>query len=121
MSVCFACAPANPSPEALVGHWKVESECGREALELKKDGTYAYSVDFAAGGRATDTGQWRIAAKTERLDGAHVVLRNALRACSEFGGKADRLERGDRELETIWEWGRMILSFHPDLQGFTRE
>jgi hypothetical protein len=23
-------------------------------------------------------------------------------------------------LETIWEWGRMILSFHPDIQGFTR-
>jgi hypothetical protein len=91
-----------------------------EALELKPDGTYFYAIDFAAGGRATDSGQWTIAAKTERLVGAHVILQNALQTCSVFGVKAIQPERGDRELEAIWEWGRMILSFNPDIQGFTR-
>lgn len=117
---CLACAPANPSQDAIVGRWNVEWTCGLEALELKPDGTYVYAIDFAVGGRATDSGRWRLAAKTERLVGAHVTLLNALQTCSVFGAKAIQPERGDREFEAIWEWGRMILSFNPDIQGFTR-
>jgi hypothetical protein len=91
-----------------------------ETLELKADGTFVYAIDFAAGGRATDSGRWRIAPKAESLVGAHVVLQNALDTCSAFGERAVQPARRDRELETIWEWGRMILSFNPDVQGFTR-
>ncbi|SRR6266545_4274596 len=120
LASCFACAPANPSQGAVVGKWKVEWTCGLEALDLKPDGTYVYAIDFAASGRATDSGRWRISAKTERLVGAHVILQNALETCSVFGEKAVQPARRDRELETIWEWGRMILSFNPDIQGFTR-
>ena len=116
----FACAPMNPSKSAVVGQWKAEWRCGLEALELKPDGTYIYTIDFAAGGRAIDSGRWKIAAKTKRLAGAHVILQNALETCSMSGEKAVHPERRDRELETIWEWGRMILSFHPDIQGFAR-
>jgi len=114
------CAPVNPSQSAVVGQWKVEWTCGSEVLELQTDGTYKYTIDFAAGGQATDSGRWRIAAKTEPLVGAHVILQHALETCSVFGEKAVKPERRDRELETIWEWGRMILSFNPDTQGFTR-
>jgi len=117
---CLACAPANPSQDAVVGKWKVEWTCGLEALNLNPDGTYVYTIDFAAGGRATDSGQWRISAKAERLVGAHIILLNALDPCSAFGEKIVQPARRDRELETIWEWGRMILSFNPDVQGFTR-
>lgn len=120
LASCFACAPADPSPGGVVGKWKVEWTCGQEALELKPDGTYIYTIDFAGGGQATDAGLWKISAKTERLVGAHVILKNALEACSVFGEKAVQPARRDRELETIWEWGRMILSFNPDIQGFTR-
>src|SRR5262245_43574993 len=121
LSGCLACAPANPSQDAIVGRWAVDSPCGREALELKADGTYAYTVDFVAGGQATDAGRWRISAKPELLVGAHVILQNALEACSSiFGEKAVHPERRDRELETIWEWGRMILSFDPDGAGFEK-
>src|SRR4029453_2550416 len=116
---CLACAPANPSQGGVVGKWKVEWACGLETLDLKPDGTYVYTIDFAAGGRGTDAGRWKIAAKTEHLVGAHVILQNALEACSVFGEKAVEPARRDRELETIWEWGRMILSFNPDIQGFT--
>ncbi len=116
----LACAPANPSQDAVVGKWKVEWTCGLEALDLHADGTYVYTIDFAAGGRATDSGRWRISAKAERLVGAHVILLDALDPCSAFGEKVVEPARRDRELETIWEWGRMILSFNPDIEGFTR-
>jgi hypothetical protein len=116
----FACAPMNPSQASLVGSWKVEWTCGVETLELKPDGTYAYAIDFAAGGRLTDSGVWRITPKSERLSGAHVVLQNALEACAVFGDKLELPNREDRALETVWEWGRMVLIFNPDIQGFTR-
>src|SRR5207237_283696 len=74
----FACAPVNPSATAVTGKWKVEWTCGLETLQLKPEGTYTYTVDFAAGGRATDVGQWRIIPKAELLDGDRVVLANVL-------------------------------------------
>jgi len=115
-----SCAPVNPSATALVGRWKVVWSCGSEVLDLNADGTYAYAVDFADGGRSTDAGRWKMVPSTARLSGAKVVLQNALETCSPFGDKVDRSKRRDRELETIWEWGRTILSFNPDVQGFTR-
>ena len=120
MDVLRCVCTVNPSRNDVLGRWKVDWTCGVEALELNANGTYSYTVDFAAGGRAGDSGQWRLLGKTERLEGAHVILENALQACSVFGDKAVEPVRRDRELETIWEWGRMILSFNPDIQGFTR-
>jgi hypothetical protein len=115
-----ACAPVNPSQRAIAGQWKVKWSCGSEVLDLKPDGTYTYAIDFSTDGRATDSGRWKVVPKTSRLTGAHVVLQNALTTCSVSGEKTLTAERGDRELETIWEWGRMILSFDPDGEGFTR-
>jgi hypothetical protein len=120
LSGSLACVPANPSQGAIVGKWRVEWTCGLETLDLQPDGIYVYTIDFAAGGRATDSGRWRVSAKAEPLVGAHVILLNALDHCSAFGEKVVQSPRRDRELETIWEWGRMILSFNPDIQGFTR-
>jgi len=117
----LACAPVNPSQASLVGSWQVEWTCGVETLDLKPDGTYAYAIDFTAGGHETDSGIWRIAPKTERLSGAHVVLQNALDACSTFGDKLQPANRRDRALETTWEWGRLVLTFNTDIQGFTRK
>ena len=95
--------------------------CGAETLQLRTDGTFAHTVEFAAGGRIVDSGAWRVIPKTERLVGARVVLENALEPCSVFGEKLLQPERRDIRLTTIWEWGRMVLSFNPDTQGFTRE
>lgn len=120
LACSLACAPVNPTADGVVGRWRVEWTCGVETLELSANGTYSYAIDFAAGGRATDSGQWKMVAKTERLRGAKVILRNAMEACSVFGERMVPPERADRDLETIWEWGRMILSFNPDTQGFTR-
>ena len=103
-----------------MGQWQVKWSCGSEVLELKSDGTYVYAIDFSTSGRATDSGRWKIAPRTNRLNGARVLLQNALTTFTISGEKAHLSERNDRELETVWEWGRMILSFDPDGEGFTR-
>ena len=117
---CLACAPANPSADAVVGRWRVDWNCGVETLELRRDWTYSYEIDFAAGGRVIDTGKWKIVPKKERLSGAQVVLQNAVDPCSAFGERIPAPGRTDRALEAVWEWGRTVLVFNPDIQGFTR-
>jgi hypothetical protein len=104
----------------LAGKWHVDSECGSEILELKGDGSYTYTVAFPGGERVSDTGRWTITPKTELLEGAHIRLQNALEPCSPSGESMGRSHRADRQFETIWEWGRPMLSFNPDLEGFTR-
>jgi hypothetical protein len=48
------------------------------------------------------------------------VLQDAVDFCSPFGEKLAQPEQGERQLETVWEWGRMVLNFSPDWQGFVR-
>jgi hypothetical protein len=115
-----ACVPLNPSATALAGRWTVEWTCGLETLDLSADGTYTYKVTYEAGGQMTDAGRWKLIAKTGRLDGAHVVLQNALETCTWSGDRALSHVRDDRQLEAMWEWGRPTLLFDPDTQGFTR-
>jgi hypothetical protein len=120
MTAC-ACAPLNPSMSELAGEWRVDWQCGSEILNLREDGNYTYTIGFPGGERVTDTGRWTIRAKREFLEGAQIQLQNALEPCSASGENLGRSHRGDRQLETIWEWGRTILSFNPDLEGFTRK
>lgn len=121
LGVLAACAPTNPSAASLTGRWKVDWTCGVETLELRADGTYSYSVEYAAGGRATDSGAWKLVPKSERLQGARVVLQNALDTCSVFGERNAVPRRTDKSLETVWEYGRTVLLFNPDIRGFTRQ
>lgn len=109
----------NPSASDLVGKWRVSGECGVEELELRADGTYTYSVAFALGGRAANSGSWKVLPMTSRLYGAVVVLQDAL-GCTLETDPVKRVARHDRWLRTLVEWGRTILSFDPDHQGFTR-
>jgi len=116
-----SCAPANPSAASLTGRWKVDWKCGVETLDLRADGTYVYAIEFAAGGRATDSGSWRLMPGKSRLRGAEVVLLNAIETCSVFGEKTEKASRGDRSLEAMHEYGRTLLLFNPDIQGFARD
>lgn len=75
----------------------------------------------ACRGGVTDSGSWKMVPKNDRLSGARVVLQNALDTCSTFGEKVSASRRTDRFLETIWEYGRTVLVFNPDVQGFTRQ
>jgi len=121
LAICaggVSCSPVNPSAGTLAGRWKVDWDCGVEELELKANGTYSHSINFAAGGHVADSGTWKLVPKTEHLSGAHVVLQDTIDVCPAFAGQPGRT---DRELETVWEWGRTVLLFNPDIQGFTRE
>ena len=92
-----------------------------ETLDLRADGTFVSAIDFAAGGRATDSGSWKLVARKSRLRGAEVVLLNALETCSVFGEKIEKPRRADRTIEAMHEYGRTVLLFNPDIEGFTRK
>jgi hypothetical protein len=124
VSTCLAgwsCVPVEPAEDRLVGTWRVEWQCGKETLELRRDKTYGQQIEYAGGGRANHSGVWRTKPKPSRLEGSRVVLQDAMTFCAAFGEKLPTPQRGDRELETIWEWGRVTLSFNPDLPGFLRQ
>jgi hypothetical protein len=123
---CFSvisshCVPVEPAERRLIGKWQVEWKCGKETLEFRTDKTYTQGIEYAAGGRADHSGAWRVTAKESHLEGGHVVLQDALEFCTVFGEKLPVAQRADRSLETIWEWGRLTLSFNPDDAGFTRQ
>ena len=117
----YRCVPVEPAERRLIGKWHVEWNCGKETLELKADNTYVHEIEYAAGGRASHSGVWRMTPTPSRLEGGHVVLQDAVEYCSPAGEGLPARERMDRRLETIWEWGRVILSFNPDIQGFERQ
>ncbi len=94
--------------------------CGTEELDLKADMSYVHEIEYTNGGHAKHNGIWKVTQKESTLEGGHVVLEEAVEFCSAFGEKLKQPERGERKLETVWEWGRMILSFNPDWQGFER-
>lgn len=124
MVICFAisgCVPVQPSESDLVGVWGVVWECGTERLDLKSDATYIQHIDYASGGTATRGGTWRVAPGESRVEGGQIVLKDAMQFCSVLGEKLPKPEQTDRQLETIWEWGRLTLSFYPDIQGFERQ
>lgn len=116
----FGCVPVEPTKQKLFGKWRVVWNCGTEDLDLKADMSYALEIEYATGGHVKHTGTWKITPKESTFEGAHVVLQDAMKFCTPFGEKLAQPEPGERQLETVWEWGRMILSFNPDRQGFVR-
>ena len=113
------CVGVDPGQSDVVGKWRVSWTCGVEDLELEKGGTYVYSIRFSTGEVETDRGRWEISPMKSRLDGAQVVLKNAHLGCAPTGERTKSGERGDRRLRTVFEWGRTVLIFNPDIQGFT--
>ena len=120
-AISVGCVPVQPSAHDLVGSWRVVWKCGTERLEIGADATYTQRIDFAAGGTATHSGTWTVAPRQSHLSGGKLVLKDALQFCSVFGERLLKPEREERQLDAIWEWGRVILSFNPDNQGFERQ
>lgn len=105
----------------LDGRWSVVWKCGTESLNLAADSTYTQHIDYAEGGTETHNGTWTVVPRDSRLSGGKVVLKDALVFCSVFGERLPEPRHEKRQLETIWEGGRVILSFNPDIQGFERQ
>ncbi len=115
------CMPVQPSEQEVIGIWQVNWNCGIERLELKRGRSYVQDIEYRGGGHATHIGHtWRVIPKESILNSGYVVLQDAVEFCSVFGVKLAKPETGDRQLATVWEWGRLILSFNPDWQGFER-
>ncbi len=115
------CVPLQPSVKQVSGKWRLARRCGTEHLELKADGSYVQEIEYANGARATQAGSWSIEPRHSKLEGAHIILHNAIIYCSLGDDRLLNPEVADISLETDWEWGRIVLNYNPDLQGYTRE
>jgi len=114
------CVPVQPSEHELVGTWRVVWACGTESLDLRADTTYTQEIVYGDGGRATHSGAWAVERRKSR-PGAAVVLKDAVVFCTTLGKRLPEPTRTDRRLEAKWEWGRVMLSFSSDLEGFVRQ
>lgn len=120
----LACWPAKPSRDQVIGKWVVTHSFGREHLFFSRNGTYVQQMTYARGGIVVaNHGRWWItpALGKERLDGGFVVLGGALVFADAFGNEERAPERSDWKLQANHEWGRMVLRFSPDLEGFRKE
>ena len=112
--VCVGCSQAHPSKEQLVGAWKVEHNFGTETLVLLADGTYTQKLVKKGRQSTENKGDWEL-----RL--SELILHDALVFSTPFGEREPNAPRRDWTLDTLHEWGRLILSFSPDLPGFHKE
>ena len=116
-ALCFlaVCAPHHGKPKDFVGKWRCTRACGVERLELRRDWTYVQSVRLEDGRTGTHTGRWSV-------EGTRLTLEYGALWCDVFGDKInDEPKIEDISYTTQWEYGRVILEFNPDLEGFTRE
>lgn len=117
-----ACVEAQLSEQELIGAWQVEWECGIEKLEFKGDGSFVQEIKYHGGGHTSHTGKvWRIVPRKNRSDSGHVLLQDGVQFCSLSGDRLPKPIIINRDLATFWEWGRLILRFHPDFQGFVHQ
>ena len=123
-----ACVPLRPERMDLVGKWHARQDCGIEHLELRSDSTYVQRVEFNNGETARNEGFWTVRSRNVlephrgfALRGGDVVLRRAMICCDPDGHRYARPEQFDLDLDANWEWGRPVLEFNPDLEGFTRD
>ena len=113
---CSACVSLNPSASDVTGRWQVECDGGKETLDLKADGHYAYTIESPRR-RMKVEGAWKIEPPRTKTDSTHIVLRNAPQSCDMvdfFKGVPDNT------LDPVWEWGHTELSFNHDEGGFRR-
>ena len=118
LAACGACVPLNSSVSDVTGRWQVECEGGKETVDLKPDGHYAYTVESPHRQLKVE-GTWKIEPASERLASAKIVLHNGPQSCENAVTFKD-LPPGDVSLDPVWEWGHTELSYNPDLGGFRR-
>ncbi len=107
------CSVKYESPEPqLVGTWSVWHDFVTDSLVLASDGSFLQSLAGRDHRRLRATGRWRREYREVVLDRAYSF--HTLR----FDDFEETLE--ETRIHIAWEWGRMVLSFDPDVEGFTR-
>ncbi len=115
------CSPARPSKTQVVGTWKAQHNFGTETLTISTDGTFTQRLVEKNGRSSQNQGHWELVPVAEKFSGSQVLLHEALVFSSPFGERELDPHRTDWKLEALYEWGRLILCFNPDLPGFHKE
>ena len=119
VAISVSCVPVELATDQALGRWRVSWRCGTEVLEFRGDGTFTQQATWPLGTQ-THTGSWRIRARTRSLEGARVILDSAWELCPS-GYELTHPRLVERSLSAHWEWGRLVLQFHPDIEPFVRE
>jgi hypothetical protein len=117
----IGCWSAHPTKAQIVGKWKVEHNFGTETLTFSSNGTYLQRLVEKNGNVIENRNRWELQSSEEILSDTKVILHNAFIFWTPFGERETQQENQDWTLEAVTEWGRLILSFSPDLPGFIRE
>jgi len=119
--LCVGCAiPAQPTRQDLVGSWSVRHELGREDIELRPDGTFLQTLVDMSGQSRQLSGRWDLA---KGHNGGSVVH---LESAISFNDRIDRktslatAQPSSFDLYAVRDWGRLMLEFDPDLEGFRK-
>jgi hypothetical protein len=116
--VSVACWPAHPSNDRLIGTWEAVHPAGRETLVLSGDGTYTQVFTRTDGAKVENAGRWERGADSRlSLSGLTITLHDARL----FDVEPETGERWNRGLEAVTEWGRTMLVFNPDAEGFVKK
>ena len=117
----LGCAPSHPTERDVVGTWSTAHNFGRETITLAADHSYSQSCTATSGSLVTNTGRWTlVTAQTAGL-GSTLELQAALVFVTAFGERAEAPTPRTVQLEALRNWGRLELSFNPDLPGFTKQ
>jgi hypothetical protein len=119
--VMLGCAPSHPTERELVGTWSTAHNFGQETLTLAADHSYSQSCTATSGSLVTNTGRWTLVTAKAACSGSMLELQAALVFVTPFGERADAPTPRTVQLEALRNWGRLELSFNPDLPGFTKQ
>lgn len=117
----LGCAPSHPTDRELVGTWSTAHNFGRETLTLATDQSYSQSCTATSESLVTNTGRWTLVTAQVAGRGSTLELQAALVFVTAFGERADATIPRTVKLEALRNWGRLELSFNPDLPGFTKQ
>ena len=117
----LGCAPSHPTDRELVGTWSIAHNFGLETLTLASDHSYAQGCTATSGSPITNTGRWTLVNGKTSLSGSTLELQAARVFATAFGARADEPTPRTVKLEVLRNWGRLELSFNPDLPGFTKQ
>jgi hypothetical protein len=117
----LGCAPSHPTDRDLVGTWSTAHNFGRETLTLAADHSYSQCCKATSGSLVKNTGRWTLVTAQAAGRGSTLEFQAALVFVTPFGERADGPTPRTVRLEALRNWGRLELSFNPDLPGFTKQ
>ena len=117
------CSHIDASEKDLIGSYKVDHNFGSEELTLREDMTFMQRLDLKDGVGLTNEGLWSVEKGNpgDAFSGSKAKLHGGLMFSNWRGDRVPQPIREDISLLIEWVWGRVELTFSPDLPGYRKK